>query len=60
MAYRWYEFGWFNHMKSAGPEEIDCIWEGGLVDAWCQCVKVSLIIEDLLALSYVRKGVLKI
>ena len=25
----------FDYMKSAGPEEIDCIWEGGLVDAWC-------------------------
>ena len=48
-----------NHMKSAGPKEIDCLWEGRLVDAWCECVKVSLIIEGLLVLSYVKKGVLK-
>ena len=48
-----------NHMKSAGPKGIDCLWEGRLVDAWCESVKVSLIIEGLLVLSYVKKGVLK-
>ena len=48
-----------NHRKSAGPKEIDCLWEGRLVDAWCESVKVSLIIEGLLFFSYVKKGVLK-